>query len=169
MRTLDPPPSYPNFLALLHSEERHLTDALASLTELHSALSCGDLAKLATQEPRQIAIAEALQTARVAQETIAAQLAEELGLADRPARLVAIADCLPPLAAAEVRSVRERLVALTDRLAELHRQNANLVHQLRSYLRTVFALLTESATPARYGPRGATVTAGSANAVRISG
>lgn len=169
MRTPETPPSYPDFLARLEGEERQLRDALASLADLHAALTGGDLSNLAAQEVRQAELAAALRDARVAQAAAADRLAADLGLADKPARLAVIAEKLPPPAAQVVLAARDRLAALTHEIAESHRRNANLAHQLRSYLRSVFALLTE-ASPARYGPQGATVTAaGAATAVRTTG
>jgi hypothetical protein len=157
------------FLQHLSSEESLLLDALANVTAVHLALRQGDLPSAETFSTQQSDLGAALGEAAARRSTSARELAHELGLADKELTLSAIAAKLPEPQAAEVRAARERLVAVTNQLATIHTQNANLIGHLRSYFRSVLSGLAAPDAPQRYGRSGSRLESAAAGAIQTHG
>lgn len=157
MHTLHPLTT--ELLVHLAREDALLRDALACGNEVFAALRRGDLPGAQAAGARYEAAGVSLHDAAPARTAAAAALAKELGLSAQGATLAKLADALPESLAADLRAARARLTAAATELTAVQARNANLLAQLRSYFRGVFADLGTE-TPSRYGPTGVRIEVG---------
>ncbi len=143
------------FLVHLCAEEQLLRTALEITLELYEALRKGDLNGLKTVQPRQEELAAALTDAANRRERAAAQLGKALGFSKQGVTLKELAEALDPALATPLLEARARLTSVANQLAEYQGRNANLIHYLRSYFRSVLATLSGTGdVPVRYGRTG---------------
>jgi hypothetical protein len=155
------------FLQCLNLEESLLRDALANVAALRDALRRGQIAESLDLSAQQTTLGDALREAAAARGVAARELASEVGLTGEELTLSALAAQLPESLAAEVRTARARLAAVTAELSSIHTDNANLIGHLRSFFRGVLSGLVAPAAPQRYGPSGGRVE--SAGAIQTHG
>jgi FlgN protein len=139
---------------LLVREEEVLKNSRESLTRVHLALRRGDLESLDTARVEQERLAADLRDLSTGRMDAVRILAHAVGVpVERPA-LTEIADRLPSAQATELQSLRARMRTTVGEVVELQKTNANLVQTLRSFFRGVLSGLTAPETPTRYGPTG---------------
>jgi FlgN protein len=159
-----------SFLQRLDVEERLLNDALTVASDLYETLRKGDLAPVKLAQPRQEELAAALRSAAAEREAASIRLARSLGMPTESLTLAKLANRLGEPQAAGILAVRDRLSALTTRLADFQQRNANLIHHLRSYFRSVLSALTKTEdVPIRYGSSGVCLNRGFGAAIRARG
>lgn len=156
-------------LRCLGSEEALLRNALAGVTEIHTALRRGDLAAALALSTEQQAQGEAFHDAAKARSDAATALGRELGMAGEELTLSAFAAKLPETLAVDVRAARDRLAAVTAELTAIQTRNANLLNHLRSFFRGVLSDLTVPDAPQRYGPSGGRLETATGTAVQGRG
>ncbi len=147
-----------------------LQQALEVASELYQSLRKGDLATVKIAQPRQEELALALRAASDRREAATLRLAALLGLPAQGTNLSSIANRLGAPLAAQILAVRERLTRITTQLLDFQQRNANLIHHLRSYFRSVLSALTKTAdVPVRYGSSGARLSPGFGAAIQARG
>lgn len=159
-----------SFLQQLDAEEQLLNEALAVATDIYSALRQGKLAPIKDTQPRQEQLASALKLGANRREVAAMRLGRALGLSPEGLTLTSLANRLDESAANRILKARERLSSLTAQLTDFQQRNANLIHHLRSYFRSVLSALTKTSDiPVRYGSSGARLTPGFGAAIQARG
>jgi hypothetical protein len=159
-----------SFLQHLDAEEQLLHDALAVAVDLYTALRKGDLAPLKSAQPRQEQLALDLRSGADRREAAANRLARALGFPPEGLTLSSLAKRLGEPAATRILAARERLSTITAQLTDFQQRNANLIHHLRSYFRSVLSALTKTSdVPVRYGSSGARLTPGFGAAIQARG
>jgi FlgN protein len=144
-----------SFLQRLDVEERLLNEALTLTADLYATLRKGELANIKLTQPRLEELAATLRKAARDREIVTAQLARSLGLKTEGLTLAILATRLGEPQASAILAQRERLTDLSAKLANYQERNANLIHHLRSYFRSVLSSLTKTTDiPIRYSARG---------------
>jgi hypothetical protein len=151
-----PNPLLASFLQRLDVEERLLNQALALTADLYTTLRKGQLANIALTQPQLEEAATALRKAASDREIATARLARSFGLPTEGLTLAKLATRLGESEASGILAQRERLTVLSAKLADCQQQNANLIHHLRSYFRSVLSSITKTTDiPIRYSASGA--------------
>jgi hypothetical protein len=159
-----------SFLQHLDTEEQLLRDALTVAADLYASLRKGDLAPIKITQPRQEQLAAALRMGSDRREAAAIRLAQALGLPPEGLTLSVLAKHLGEPVSTRILAARERLSAITKQLMDFQQRNANLIHHLRSYFRSVLSALTKTSdVPVRYGSSGARLTPGFGAAIKARG
>jgi len=159
-----------SFLQRLNAEEELLHAALRVASDLYTALRNGGLASIKDLQPRQDQLATELRSAADRREAEKTRLGRMLGLEPERLTLSLLAKQLGEPWSTDILAARDRLSEITTQLSEFQQRNANLVHHLRSYFRSVLSALTRTAeAPIRYGASGACLTPTFGAAIKARG
>jgi hypothetical protein len=144
-------------------EEAALQATRAGLEELHAAVVRGDAATFQTAVQRAADLADEMHRSQAARLSFCRAVADALDLSPESVTLSGIAGRLPGAAANQVAAARDRLQALSADVRRLTARTAAVVGYCRTFMRNLFADLTDTGAAATHygpGPR-ATAAAGS--------
>ncbi len=140
-------------LAHLSVEEAALQAARAGLVELHDAVVRGTITDLTAAVERAGKLADQTREARAVRLTFCRSMADALDLSPESITLSVIASRLPVPLADRIAAARDRLQALSADLRNHASRTASVVGHCRTFLRKLFADLTDSGAAAiPYGP-----------------
>lgn len=140
-------------LAHLAREEAALQATRAGLEHLHAAVVHGDAAAFQAAVHRAAELADESQRTRDARLAFCRAAADALDLSPESITLSGIAGRLPGGAADRVAAARDRLQALTAEVRRLTGRTAAVVGYCRTFMRKLFADLTDTGAAAtHYGP-----------------
>jgi hypothetical protein len=149
-------------LTHLAREEAALQAARAGLDQLHAAVVHGDAATFQAALQTAADLADETQKTHAARLSFCRALADALDLSPETITLSAIAARLPGHAGDQVAAARDRLQALSAEVRRLTARTASVVSYCRTFMRNLFADLTDTGAAANHygpGPR-ATAAAG---------